>query len=93
MTAGAEAGRLRGFDASRADGSPQLSERVLATQAFAQLHPSHREVVYKAYYLRLTTHQIAADLNVAEPVVKCMLHRALRKLLRAVEDSKPTPRF
>lgn len=78
MTAGAQPGRLKGFDASR---------------AFAQLHPSHREVVYKAYYLRLTTYQIAADLNVAEPVVKCMLHRALRKLRWAADDSQPTHRF
>src|ERR1700753_2997659 len=77
MTAEAETGRLKGFDASRADDPEQLFGRAPISEAFARLHRSHRELIYRAYYLRWTTGQIAADLNVTEPVVKCGLHYAL----------------
>jgi RNA polymerase sigma-70 factor (ECF subfamily) len=40
----------------------------------------HRAVVIRAYYLGWTTRQIAAELNIAEPVVKSRLHDALRDL-------------
>jgi RNA polymerase sigma-70 factor (ECF subfamily) len=91
MTAEAETDRLKGFDAARADESDQLFDRVLINQAFARLHPSHRDVVYKAHYLRWTTGQIAADLNITEPVVKLRLHHALRALRHALND--PTQRW
>jgi DNA-directed RNA polymerase specialized sigma24 family protein len=87
MTAEAETGRLKGPDASRADDPEQLFDRALVSEAFARLHRSHREVVYRAYYLRWTTGQIAADLNVTEPVVKCRLHDALRTLRYALNDA------
>ncbi|HEY0228937.1 MAG TPA: sigma factor-like helix-turn-helix DNA-binding protein [Mycobacterium sp.] len=86
MTAEAETGRLKGFDASRADEPEQLFDRALISEAFARLHRSHREVIYRAYYLRWTTGQIAADLNVTEPVVKRRLHDALRTLRFALND-------
>jgi RNA polymerase sigma-70 factor, ECF subfamily len=88
MTAEAATGRLRGNDGSRADEPDQLFDRVVVSEAFSRLHPSHREVIHKAYYLRWTTRQIAADLNVAEPVVKCRLHDALRTLRRNLNDRK-----
>jgi RNA polymerase sigma-70 factor (ECF subfamily) len=50
------------------------------------LHPSHREVIHKAYYLQWTTGQIAADLNVTEAVVKCLLHHGLRALRRTLNN-------
>jgi RNA polymerase sigma-70 factor, ECF subfamily len=90
MTAEARTGWLKGIDASRADEPDQLSDRGLVSAAFTRLHPSHREVVYKAYYLRWTTGQIAAHLNVTEPVVKCLLHHAVRTLRHTLND--PTPR-
>jgi RNA polymerase sigma-70 factor, ECF subfamily len=90
MTAEAETGRLKGTDAFRADEPDQLFDRVLVREAFTRLHPSHREVIHKAHYLRWTTGQIAADLNVTEPVVKCRLHHALRTLRHTLND--PTPR-
>jgi RNA polymerase sigma-70 factor, ECF subfamily len=45
-----------------------------------QLQPSHREVIRKAYYLGWTTCEIAADLNVTEPVAMSRLHYAVRAL-------------
>jgi RNA polymerase sigma-70 factor, ECF subfamily len=52
-------------------------DRVLVTEALNRLQPLHREVIRRAYYLGWTTDQIAADLRVAEPVVKSALHNAL----------------
>ncbi|MEE6176795.1 sigma factor-like helix-turn-helix DNA-binding protein [Mycobacterium sp. 050134] len=88
MRARAETGGLQGTDASRADGSDQLFERVLITEAMARLHPSHRKVIHRAYYLGWATHQIAADLNVTEPVVKCQLHHALRAFRSSLSELK-----
>jgi DNA-directed RNA polymerase specialized sigma24 family protein len=92
MTAEAETGRRKGFGASRADELEKIFDRVLLSEAFTRLHPSHREVIHKAYYLRWTTGQIAADLNVTEPVVKCELHHALRSLRHALSDATPRGR-
>jgi len=91
MTAEAETGRLKGTDASRADEPDQHFDRVLVGEAFARLHPSHREVIYRAHYLRWTTGQIAADLNVTEPVVKCRLYHALRTLRHTLNDPAAAP--
>lgn len=90
MTAQAQTGKLRGIGASQADEPEQLFDRVQVGQAFTRLHPSHRDVIHKAYYLRWTIGQIAADLNVTEPVAKCLLHYALRILRHTLND--PTPR-
>jgi RNA polymerase sigma-70 factor, ECF subfamily len=90
MTAEAETGRLKGIDTSRADEPDQLFDRVPVSEALTRLHPSHRDVIHKAHYLRWTTGQIAADLNVTELVVKRRLHHALHTLRHALND--PTPR-
>jgi RNA polymerase sigma-70 factor, ECF subfamily len=87
MTADAKTARLKGFDASRADETDQPFDRELVREALVRLHPSHREVILKAYYLQWTTRQIAADLNITEPAVKCLLHHAVRTLRRALSDS------
>ncbi len=87
MTAEAETVRLKGFDASRGDEPEQLFDRALISEAFARLHRSHREVIYRAYYLRWTLGQIAADLYVTEPVVMSRLHDALRTLRFALNDT------
>lgn len=50
---------------------------VLVTDALNRLQPLHREVIRRAYYLGWTTNRIAADLRVAEPMVKSALHDAL----------------
>src|ERR1700749_2207900 len=96
MTTRAETDRLNRSDSSRAEEPNQLFDRALVNQAFTRLHPSHREVVYKAYYLRWTTCQIAADLNVTQLVVKRRLHDALRPFLYMLDDphsvKRPIPR-
>jgi RNA polymerase sigma-70 factor, ECF subfamily len=80
VTAQAEPCRLGRIDAPRADGLDQLFDRLRVSDAFRQLDPSHREVIRKAHYLGWTTGQIAADLNVTEPVAKSRLHYALHAL-------------
>ncbi len=78
MTAHVDAGRFARIDALRADEvDTRLFDRLLVSEAWKQLHPLHREVIRKAYFLGWTTGQIAADLNVTEPVVKSRLHYAL----------------
>ena len=56
MTADADADRFARIDAFRADEvDTNLFDRVLVNEALNQLHPSHREVIRKAYYLGWTT--------------------------------------
>jgi RNA polymerase sigma-70 factor (ECF subfamily) len=92
MTAEAKTGQPKGIDASRANELDQPFDRALINEAFTRLHPSHRQVIHKAYYVRWTTGQIAADLNIAEPVVKCRLHHALRTLQHTLNDLTPRRR-
>ena len=66
----------------------QLFDRIPVSDAFNQLHPSHREVIHKAYHLGWTTGQIAANLNVTEPVAKSHLHHALHALRRGVKHPR-----
>ncbi|HZA09170.1 MAG TPA: sigma factor-like helix-turn-helix DNA-binding protein [Mycobacterium sp.] len=80
MTADSDVGRLGRIDPSRANELDKLFDRVWVSEALNQLHPSHREVIHKSYYLGWTTGQIAADLDVTEPVVKSRLHYALHTL-------------
>lgn len=86
MRARAETGKLKGTDTSRADESGQLFDRALITEALARLHPSQRKMIHRAYFLGWATHQIAADLDVTEPVVKCRLHHALRALRNSLNE-------
>ena len=83
MTADTDADRFAGINAFPAD---ELDDRVLVTEAWKQLHPSHREVLRKAHHLGWTTGQIASDLNVTERLVKCQLHDALHTLRLIVND-------
>jgi hypothetical protein len=92
MTAETDTAGPRGVDAYRADKPNQRFDRAVVSEAFTRLHPSHREVIHKAYYLRWTTGQIAADLNVTEPVVKCRLHNGLRTLWHTLNDQAPRRR-
>ena len=89
MTADSDAGRLGRIDPSRADGLDKLFDRVRVSEALNQLHPSHRAVIHKSHYLGWTTGQIAADLDVTEPVVKSRLHDALHTLRLTLIE--PTP--
>jgi RNA polymerase sigma-70 factor, ECF subfamily len=55
-------------------------DRLLLGDALAQLPADHRAVVHRAYYQGCTTAQIAADLHIAEGMVKSRLHDAVRAL-------------
>ncbi len=55
-------------------------DRLLIADALAELSLEHRAVVWRSYYLRWTTAQIADDLQIAEGTVKSRLHYALRAL-------------
>ena len=84
MTTGAEAGRPRRIDASRADQLPTPFDRKLVSDAMKQLSPSQRALIREAHYLGRTTGHIAADLNVTDAVVKRELHTALDTLRRTL---------
>ena len=61
-------------------------DRLLISEAIAQLSTEHRAVVRRSYYLRWTTAQIAADLGIAEGTVKSKLHYALRALRLTLQE-------
>ena len=64
----------------------KLFDPELLGEAWNQLQPWHRELIRKAHYLGWTTRQIAADLNVTEPIVKSQLHYALHSLRLSLTD-------
>lgn len=61
-------------------------DRMLVSDAIAQLPSEHRAVVRRSYYQGWTTGQIAADLGIAEEEVKLRLHHALWALRRKLSD-------
>ena len=77
--------------ADPADEADKILDRVLLGEAFKQLADPDRAVILKAYYLGLTTQEIAAELNITDAVVKHRLHTALRYLrLRLIEPTTQT---
>lgn len=60
--------------------------RALVGDALAQLSAEYRAVVGRSYYRGWTTAQIAADLGIAEGLVKSQLHYALRALRQALQE-------
>jgi RNA polymerase sigma-70 factor, ECF subfamily len=61
-------------------------DRLLLGDALAQLPADHRAVVRRAYYEGCTTAQVAADLDIAEGMVRSRLHDALRTLLPQLRE-------
>jgi RNA polymerase sigma-70 factor (ECF subfamily) len=53
-------------------------DRMTIGEAMAQRSTEHRAVVRRSYYLRSTTAQIAADLQITEGTAKSRLHYAPR---------------
>lgn len=87
MTADADHDRLARIDARRApDANKAMPDRTLVDEALNQLNLLQRQVIRRAYYLGLTTREIAADLNVTEPVVKTQLHYGLHTLRLTLND-------
>jgi len=71
---------MNGDDDRRANDSPV--DRALVSDALNRLQPLDREMIRRARNLGWTTDRIAADLHIAEPVVKAQLHTALHTLRR-----------
>ena len=61
-------------------------DRLLITDAMAQLSAQHRAVIERSYYRGWTTAQIAADLDIAEGTVKSRLHYAVRALRLTLQE-------
>ena len=65
-------------------------DRMLLSDALAQLSAEHRAVIRRSYYQGWTTAQIAADLDIAEGTVKSRLHYAVRALRLALQGNGVT---
>ena len=68
----------------------KLFDPELVCEAWNQLHSSHRELIRKAYHLGWTTGEIAADLNVAEPLE---VPASLRPTHHAPQFDRPDAAF
>ena len=64
----------------------KLFDPELLSEAWNQLHSSHRELIRKAHHLGWTTSEIAADLNLTESLVKSQLHYALHAMRLSLTD-------
>jgi len=73
-----------GDDGRRANDNPV--DRALISEALKRLQPLDREMIRQAQHLGWTTDRIAADLHIAEPVVKSQLHSALHALRQFLAD-------
>jgi RNA polymerase sigma-70 factor (ECF subfamily) len=65
-------------------------DRMLLSDAVAQLSAEHRAVIRRSYYQGWTTAQIATDLDIAEGTVKSRLHYAMRALRLALQANGVT---
>jgi RNA polymerase sigma-70 factor (ECF subfamily) len=65
-------------------------DRMLLSDALAELSAEHRAVIQRSYYQGWTTAQIAADLDIAEGTVKSRLHYAIRALRLACQENGVT---
>jgi RNA polymerase sigma-70 factor (ECF subfamily) len=65
-------------------------DRMLLSDAVAQLSVEHRAVIRRSYYQGWTTAQIATDLDIAEGTVKSRLHYAMRALRLALQRNGVT---
>ncbi|NUS45547.1 MAG: sigma-70 family RNA polymerase sigma factor [Mycobacteriaceae bacterium] len=74
--------------------SPDRSDHVLDSwliaDALATLSDEHREVIVRAYYRGLSTHQIATELKVPEGTVKSRMHYGMRALRSVLTDKGVT---
>jgi RNA polymerase sigma-70 factor (ECF subfamily) len=67
-----------------ADNAASRPDRAAVLSALRSLEPLHRDLIRRAHFGGRTTQEIAADLDLPEPVVKCELHRTLHIMRRLV---------
>lgn len=58
----------------------------LVADALGRLSADHREVIVRAYYRGLSTHQIAAELDIPAGTVKSRMHYGMRALRLALQE-------
>jgi RNA polymerase sigma-70 factor (ECF subfamily) len=76
----------RTYDRAGPDEVDVALDRLLLSDALAQLGAQHRAVIRRSYYQGWTTAQIAADLDIAEGTVKSRLHYAVRALRLTLQE-------
>jgi RNA polymerase sigma-70 factor (ECF subfamily) len=64
--------------------------RRLIIDALSRLSPGQRAVILRSFYLKWTTTEIAADLNIADSIVKSRLRDALQALAQSVSQANET---
>ncbi|MBF6183286.1 Sigma-K factor [Nocardia otitidiscaviarum] len=69
-----------------ADQADRALDGWLVADALARLSPDHRAVIVRAYYRGLSTHQIAAELDIPEGTVKSRMHYGMRALRLALQE-------
>ncbi|MCP2292264.1 sigma-70 family RNA polymerase sigma factor [Nocardia amikacinitolerans] len=76
--------------------APDQADRTLdgwlVADALARLSTDHREVIVRAYYRGLSTHQIAAELEIPPGTVKSRMHYGMRALRLALHEMGVTNR-
>ncbi len=69
---------------------PDQSDRALdgwlVADALGKLSTDHREVIVRAYYRGLSTHQIAEELDIPAGTVKSRMHYGMRALRLALQE-------
>ncbi|WP_275426221.1 sigma-70 family RNA polymerase sigma factor [Nocardia arizonensis] len=70
--------------------APDQADRALdgwlVADALGRLSADHREVIVRAYYRGLSTHQIAAELDIPPGTVKSRMHYGMRALRLALQE-------
>jgi RNA polymerase sigma-70 factor (ECF subfamily) len=64
----------------------RLFDSLVVTDALRSIGDDHRDVVVRAYFGRLTTAEIAAELGIPTGTVKSRLHYGLHALRLALEE-------
>jgi len=68
------------------DQADQVVNTWLIGDALSALSNDHREVIVRSYYRGLSTHQIAAELNIPDGTVKSRMHYGMRALKAALGE-------
>lgn len=68
------------------DGTDELFDAMVMTDALRTLTAEHRHVVVRVYYQRATIADLAAELDIPPGTVKSRLHYGLRALRLALQE-------
>ena len=74
-----------------AAGGDHTDQRAALSRAVDRLPASHWAVLRRAYFLRMSTTQIADELGIAESAVLLWMHEGLHSLHLAAGGSCATP--